>query len=240
MTGRSEYRRIFLMRPSMLSTVGQSQPPAEMLPYHSHHRVDSKVMRLDLIIFISTLFATTAIAQNDPALDWLLSQATTAPSTQPTTDATTTVSPFQEKNSKDIRVGIIHLSDGSTVKGKIATTAQKPIRIWDEKDKEYRDVPFALIRSIKAEVLWEREEKEWRFIDSGSDIKEFTGKTYPAREYHYTVTLIDGQTLSGGIVAPIYFKDDKEEKTYVLHKRQKGEVDQTLKDLVYVARVELD
>ena len=62
-----------------------------------------------------------------------------------------------------------------------------------------------MIRSIDAQVIWEREEKEWHFKESGSDIKEFTGKSYPCRETSYTLTLVNGQTLTGGIVEPSLF-----------------------------------
>lgn len=132
------------------------------------------------------------------------------------------------------------LSDGQAIIGSISTTADKPIRVFDRERKEYRDVPFKLIRSARASVLWEREEREWHFKESGSDIKEYTGKTYPAREMQYTLTLMNGQTVAGDVVAPLYVTVDGKETTYVLHKRDKGEVGQTLKDLVYVKSVELE
>lgn len=113
------------------------------------------------------------------------------------------------------------------------------MRIWDDEKKEYRDVPFKLIRSMEAKVLWERDEREWKFKASGSDIKEYSGKTYPARETQYIVTLVNGQTITGGIAAPIYLDTPNGQKVFVLHKRDKGEVGQALKDLVYVQKIEL-
>jgi hypothetical protein len=85
--------------------------------------------------------------------------------------------------------------------------------------------------------VWEREEKEWHFKDSGSDIKEYSGKSYPARETQYKVTLLNDQTMTGGIVAPLYAITTTGDKLLVLYKRSKGEVGQTLKDLAYVKTV---
>lgn len=174
----------------------------------------------------------------DDTLDWLLNQPAPAPSTQP---ATRPATPFAERQKNpEARTGTILLSSGEKIRADIATTREKPIRIWDEQEKEYRDVPFALIKSIEAKILWERNQEEWHFPESGSDKKEFTGKTYPARELLYTVTLINDQSITGGIVAPLYAAAGENTLTVVLHKRQKGEVGQTLKDLVYVKRVELE
>jgi hypothetical protein len=92
---------------------------------------------------------------------------------------------------------------------------------------------------MEAEVLWEREEAEWRFKESGHDEKVYSGKTYPARETQYKVKLVNGDELTGGIVAPIAVRSSTESKRSVLNKRSKGEVGQTLKDLVYIKSITL-
>jgi hypothetical protein len=192
-----------------------------------------------------TVFGHVAMAQKKPpaddTVDFLLSTAATRPATRPTTGPSTRPgSPFEDKANVEARKGFILLSNGEKIRGNLSTTREKPIRVWDEKEKEYRDVPFALVKSIEAAIQWERDEKEWHFKESGSDIKEYTGKTYPARELLYTVTLINGQTVTGGIVCPIYASAGEQSLAYVLNKRQKGEVGKTLKELVYVKRVEMD
>jgi len=194
------------------------------------------------LVIVLAWTATTlgASPATDPTVDWLMTQSTTAPTTQPGATATTTQpssAPFETAAAGD-RPGEILLSDGSTVRGKIATTAERPIRVWVEADKEYRDVPFEMIRTIEARVLWQSDEREWHFAASGSDVKEYSGKTYPARETSYTITLNDGTKVEGGVVAPLYVTGaDGKTKTYVLHKRDKGEVGQKLEQLVYVKRV---
>lgn len=200
-------------------------------------------MRLPLFI----VFAAGSIAfgqttqPSDTTMDWLLDQAEPAPATQPAVPATQATSPFVRPERPDARSAVITLNDDTTLEGTVSTTPDKPIRVWDDRNETYRDIPFRLIRSLEANVLWERDEPEWRFIDSGSDIKEQTGRTYPARELQYTVTLVNGQTLRGGIVAPLYYQptDNARRQTLVLNKRQKGDPGQTLEQLTYLQKVEL-
>ena len=175
---------------------------------------------------------------SDPALDWILSHPTTSPAT--TRATTAPVSPLIDSRAKNARTGTITLSDGTKLIGAIITTAGKPMRVYEENEKQYTDIPFDQVVSIKASVLWERDEKEWQFKLSGSDEKIYSGRTYPARETQYTITTVDGNKVTGSIAAPIYLKQNDERKTFILHKRDKGEVGQTLKQLVYVAEVKLD
>lgn len=185
------------------------------------------------IIFCAALGAGPS---SDSTVDWLMNQATTAPTTRASVAAT---QPAAFSRVDESRLGEIVMSDGRTIRGRIATTAEKPIRVWVEADKEYQDVPFALIRSIEARVLWERDEPEWRFKASGSDVKELSGKTYPARETVYALTLNDGAKIEGGVVAPLYVTAEGQTATttFVLHKRDKGEPGKTLAQLVFVKRV---
>jgi hypothetical protein len=158
-----------------------------------------------------------------------------------TTQPTAATQPVQNTALKNeaaddqSRPGEITMSDGSKVKGKIATTTDKPIRIWVEKEKQYEDVPFDQIDTAEAELIWERDEKEWNFKETGSDIKVYSGRTYPARQTSYKFTLTDGTVIEGDVVAPLYVTtDDGKTKTYVLYKRDKGEIGQKLSDRPYV------
>jgi len=205
------------------------------------------VMLAGIALLTAAAPATAPTSQPaDSATDWLLGAATTQPAvaaaSQPSEQAAPS-SPLVTKNQTDPdqRHGTITLSDGSTVTGTIATTVGKPLRTWDQDAGEYRDMPMRLVKSIKAQVLWERDEPEWRFQESGSDVKIYTGKTYPARETAYVLVLTSGKTIKGSIVAPLYMRNEQgEERTFILHKRDKGNVGQTLKDLVYVSEVEFD
>jgi len=191
-----------------------------------------------ITVAVAALAGEPATRPKDDDLDWLLSQKPAAPATAP---ASQPASPFEAKrDGRGARAAVLTLSNGERVAGRFATTRDKPLRLWDEQDKEFRDIPIGLVKSMRAEILWERDEREWHFKDSGSDIKEYSGKTYPARETRYQFTLVNGQTVTGGVVAPLYLVGEKETKLYTLNKRAKGEVGQTLKQLVYVRAVEFE
>lgn len=188
--------------------------------------------------------ATTASA--DSTVDWLLNQPVptstrppaTAPAVPATIPASGDTSPLTSPARKtDARPATLTLSDGSVVHGQVTTTTGKPVRVWDAQASQYVDIPFKAIVSAEAAILWERDEKEWHFIESGSDVKEYTGRTYPARETTYQFTLTSGKTVSGGTVTPLYVTTPQGERLLVLHKRDKGPVGQTLKDLIYVKTI---
>jgi hypothetical protein len=200
------------------------------------------MLRTILIIMVVLLVRSSGATEPAPAppadetIDWLLEQSQPIMPEQPT-ELPAADSPFDRKPLEEAQEGIIRLSSGERFRGSISTTAEKPLRVWDEGDKEYRDIPFALVRRIEAEVVWERDEPDWRFIESGSDLKEFTGRTYPAREYRHTLTLLNGQTVIGGVAAPLFLRTPDGRRTFILHKRHKGELDQPLEQLHYVSRV---
>lgn len=180
----------------------------------------------------------------DSTLDWLIAQhATTAPATRPATgtavEPTTVASPLIKPQEHETVAGVLALSDGRKIQGQISSTPHKPIRIWIAEEHRYEDVAIEDVAEIRAEVLWERDQEEWHFIASGSDLKEFSGKTYPARELVYEFTLNDGTKFKGGVVAPLYVQAGAERQTFLLNKRQKGPVGDKLKDLLYVNHVTL-
>ena len=190
------------------------------------------------------LLPLRVLAADDPTLQWLLeTKATSAPATQrsagPATLPGSPISPLTKARHADtVITAQIKLNNGSTLTGNLTTTATKPLRVWVEQEHAYHDIPLDTIATIQATVLWERDEKEFHYIASGSDLKEFTGRTYPARETAYTITLKDGDVVSGGVVAPLYVElPDGQQKTLVLHKRDKGQPNQKLADLLYVEKV---
>lgn len=185
----------------------------------------------------ATMPASDATPGSDPTMSWLLDQAST-PTTQPTTQPATRAS--ADAPAPGERSGQMTLSDGTSLTGLLSTTPNKPLRVWSDKEKRYIDLPWDAIASIEAQILWQRDEPEWRFKESGFDEKVFTGKTYPARETEYVITLTSGDTVTGGVVAPIYLRPDTgKAQQFVLHKRAKGDVGKTLAELVYIKRIEL-
>jgi hypothetical protein len=109
-----------------------------------------------------------------------------------------------------------------------------------------------VIKQIDCNVLEEREEGEWRFKETASNEKVYTGRTYPSREYAHTVTLSDGRQIAGSVAGVIYVvpgdygapeagqrRAPVEPEKFLLHKRDKGDFGQTLTALKYVKQVRL-
>jgi hypothetical protein len=202
-----------------------------------------KITALLLLTIAAAAFAAnpTKTPTSNPTDDILAfgKPAATAPSSE--TQPALGKSPVSKDDEDAPRTGTIELSDGTKIHGKIVTTAEKPVRIWVESQKAYQDYPIEMIASAQAVVNWERQDPEWNFKETGSDVKVYSGKTYPARETEYKLTMTDGTTVQGATVAPFYVTtDDGKTTTYVLHKRDKGAVGKTLKDLVYVKTVTFD
>lgn len=175
----------------------------------------------------------------EETFDWLTrTHATSAPTTEPAGRAGQ--SPFISPLANESLPAAITLSDGLRLTGRLSTTPDKPLRVWVEDRHQYIDLNISAIASISAAILWEREEPEWHFIASGSDVKEYTGKTYPVRELQYTFKLLDGQSITGGVVAPLYLKTDEnaDPKLFVLQKRSKGTVGQKLSDLIFIRQID--
>ncbi|HTW93426.1 MAG TPA: hypothetical protein VMD30_01445 [Tepidisphaeraceae bacterium] len=199
-----------------------------------------RLAALSILLFCIAAAPDTQPA-TDPTMDWILNSA--QPSTLPSSDdqapaTRPAVLSNPDADFGDVRAGVMVLSNGQKITGNFSTTLDQPIRVWDEQKKVYNDVPFDLIKSIEAQVVWERMEKEWNFKESGSDVKVYSGRTYPARDTTYTITLINGQSVSGATAAPLYLDNaDGSQKIFILHKRDKGEIGQTLDDLVYVKSV---
>ena len=145
------------------------------------------------------------------------------------------------ENAPGGRWGYAVLSDDSRLEGRISTTPGKPIRIFDRKKSAFRDVSFEKIQAIEQAPDREWLEQEWRWKESGSDEKVFTGRFYRAAEYRTTVTLATGEQITGDAVAPIVVKTGEGERLLGLHKRLKGEFGrkEDLKPLVYIKKLVL-
>jgi len=154
---------------------------------------------------------------------------------------------------EDVVPGYIELSNGQVVAGKIFMTRDKRVKVYDAELKRQREIPLDRIREIESSVLKEWMEKEWRFRELAKDEKEYTGRSYPAREYTHTVTLSDGRKIEGPLAEVIYVEPETggdsrsvggnrpytEPLRFFLHNREKGEVGEDLKSLVYVQRIKL-
>jgi hypothetical protein len=159
--------------------------------------------------------------------------------------------PSSEDSKDDVSVpGCVELSNGILLPGLISLTRDMRLKIYDEKLERQREIPLRAVKKIACKVKKEWMEREWRFKETTSNEKIYTGRSYPVREYLHTITLADNRKITGPLSAIVYLRPpredtsqsrDKEPKVeqFVLHKRDKGKVGQELKSLVYVKQIRL-
>ena len=148
--------------------------------------------------------------------------------------------------------GYVELSNGAIHAGTIYLTRDKRLQIYDEQLERQREIPLQVVKKIECTVKREWLEKEWKFKETTNDEKLYTGRSYPAREYLHTITLKDGRTITGPLAAIVYVQPSQpssvrpeehrspvQPEHYLLNKRNKGEMGETLKSLVYVKRIKL-
>ena len=176
--------------------------------------------------------ATSKPATN---LDYWLNRART----MPTTTATAAVNPFgrvDRFSRSDALPGVVVLSDGKILAGGIFTTRDKNWEVWVASQKRWRHIPPIMVLSIRAVVVEEGMEKEWRWKEMGLNERVFTGRTQPVRRFVWRFHLIDDSYVTGEVKGqPLWIETDgKRQGPFILHERSKGKFGQTLKDLIYV------
>jgi hypothetical protein len=153
------------------------------------------------------------------------------------------IDPFGPRSHEreDALPGSLELSDGTVHPGKLYLTRDARLRVFDNEQQRFREVPLDAVRQIDCTVEKEWTEKEWRFKENANDQKVYTGHGYPAREYVHTITLHDGRTIKGPLSGIVYVQPDGDgdAERYLLRKRDKGELDSDLKSLVYVRTIRL-
>lgn len=105
--------------------------------------------------------------------------------------------------------------------------------------KRWRHIPPILVLSIRAVVVEEGMEKEWRWKEMGRNEKVFTGRSQPIRRFLWRFHLIDDSYVTGAVKGqPLWIETrQKRHGPFILHERSKGEFGLSLKDLVYLKRV---
>lgn len=165
-----------------------------------------------------------------------------------------TINPFGPRAlvREDAIAGYVEMSDGAVHPGQIYLTRDKRLKIYDEKLQRQREIPLRAIKQIECKVKKQWMEKEWKFKELAKSEKMYTGRTYPAREYVHVITLHDKRTITGPLSAIIYvqvpaaaagepgaYSARAEPQRYLLNKRNKGNVGDDLKALVYVKLIKL-
>ena len=152
----------------------------------------------------------------------------------------------------DAIAGYVEMSDGTLHPGHVFLTRDKRLKLHDEKQNRQLEIPLREVSQIECSVKKEWMEKEWKFRESANAEKMYTGRSYPARLYVHTITLHDGRKIAGGLSAVVYvrplaytpsepgkYRTPPETRRFILHKRDKGRIGETLASLDYVKLIKL-
>ncbi|MFH1423039.1 MAG: hypothetical protein ABIH42_10060 [Planctomycetota bacterium] len=138
--------------------------------------------------------------------------------------------------------GRVSFSDGSERKGIIYLMGRAPLQLFDADKDAFEKTPLEYIESIKTVVVNEEMVDEWIWKEESKDEKIYTGKKFPKRRYKTEIKLRNGTTIRGDCVTVGYIKnpDNAEETKFFLKRYDKGSIEQTLSDIVYVKEIVFD
>ncbi|NNM87569.1 MAG: hypothetical protein HKL95_03520 [Phycisphaerae bacterium] len=161
-------------------------------------------------------------------------QSKLVPETQPGFDPLKVM--YGRKDFKH-RSGKVILSNGRVLRGRISTTVDTPFRIWISSIKRYRDIALLRVRRMDVKILAQREIRQWRYQQNGSDIKLYSGKTQPWFRFAYTFTLLHGEKITGTVVAPVFVQTSHHHYNLLLSKHLEGKIGEPVAEVVYVKHI---
>ena len=130
------------------------------------------------------------------------------------------------------RAGKIEFSDSNVLSGIISLTPGSELKI--EAGPAIRVLALDRVREIRFAPEKEEMERAWRFKEAGQTAKEFFGDPYPVRHLAVTVTLADGEKISGHLYTTVlYVADGDNVQKVILLAKQHGKEGDTFQSLVY-------
>ena len=200
-------------------------------------------IKTSLVVVVAAGMLAASAALSEDNLDYWLHHATSKPASKPAKTADTgpaATAPAGERPSRsDALPGAVELSNGTILAGYLYTTAEKDWEVFVEEEKVFHRVPFIAVLSLTANVVEEGMELEWRWKEMGTPERVYTGRSYPTRRVTWTLKLIDGTSVTGAIKGQPLWVEQVSGKfgPILLAERSKGEMGQTLQDLVTVKRL---
>ena len=152
--------------------------------------------------------------------------------------------------AEDGRPGRVTMSDGTVVEGRLVFTAGVKLHITDPVTGKGRDTEPADLAAILFRLDGESLERPYTFTTPGRDEKTYGEGRYPLRNLLATLVWRTGERAEGHVrttvvrvVGPektgpdMEAAQDPDERRVVLRRQWKGDVGQTLDDLVYAREV---
>ncbi len=130
-------------------------------------------------------------------------------------------------------------SDGAVHRGRIFLTRDKRLELYCDSEKKWYKLKLADLAGIKWVIEFEKEEKEWRWKESGSDVKVLTGRKKIDRRYKTVVTRKDGKKVEGHIRGTVvYVQPEKgKKKKFFIYWNHPSNFDQKPADLIYTKEI---
>ena len=130
------------------------------------------------------------------------------------------------------RAGKIEFSDGNLLSGVISLTPGSELKL--EAGPKIRTLALDRVREIRFAPEKEAMERAWRFKEAGQTAKEFFGEPYPVRHLAATITLGNGEKITGHLYTTVlYVADGDNVQKVILLAKQRGKEGDTFQSLVY-------
>ncbi len=143
------------------------------------------------------------------------------------------------------RPGRVTMSDGTVAEGRLVFTTGVKVHVTDPATGKGRDAEPADLAAILFRVDGESLERPYTFTTPGKDEKTYGEGRYPLRNLLATLVWRTGERAEGHVRTTVVRvvgpdkegAEDPDERRIVMRRQWKGEVGQTLDDLVYAREV---
>jgi len=130
------------------------------------------------------------------------------------------------------RAGKIEFSDSNILSGVISLSPHSELKL--EAGPQIRTLALDRVREIRFAPEKEEMERAWRFREAGQTAKEFFGDPYPVRHLAATITLGNGETITGHLYTTVlYVTDGDQVQKVILLAKQRGKEGDTFQSVVY-------
>jgi hypothetical protein len=135
---------------------------------------------------------------------------------------------------------VVSLSDGSVLSGQVRLIGARPLTLVPLGEDRQRTFLFRDIVSVDHAVETNSLERPWVFKESGKAEKVYLDGTYPLMNFVTRVALVSGNTVTGHVIsAALTLAENGHKRKVFLQRQIKGEIGQTLADMVYVCSVRM-
>jgi hypothetical protein len=131
----------------------------------------------------------------------------------------------------------IEMSDGKALSGELSILGSRPLTIMPAGSPYERKILLDDIISISQIIEKQEMNKPWKYKEDGKIDKIYFDGTYPFVDFGSEVVLTNGQVVRGHIISIVFkFKGEGAKKIF-LYRQIKGEIGQTMSDIVYPVKI---